>query len=112
MTDAAAGSGYTYTLTYSDAGGTYTTNLVGNNFAVKLTTPSTGTASFTVANFSGLVTLNGNGNPNATASVTLDANLTLNGNARYRLERRSGHPADIPSCNSTADPVANTFTIQ
>ncbi len=111
LTDAAAGSGYTYTLTYSDAGGTYTTNLVGNNFAVKLTTPSTGTASFTVANFSGLVTLNGNGNPNATASVTLDANLTLNGNVVTGSNGGVVTLQSIPSLQLYGGPSANTFTI-
>ncbi len=111
LTDAAAGSGYTYTLTYSDSGGSYTTNLVGTNFTVKLTTPSTGTASFTVANFSGLVTLNGNGNPNATASVTLDANLTLNGNVITGSNGGVVTLQSVPSLQLYGGASANTFTI-
>src|ERR1051326_1121011 len=41
LTDAPAGSGYNYQLTYSDGVGTYSDKLYGTNFNVTLTTAST-----------------------------------------------------------------------
>jgi hypothetical protein len=88
----------------------FTTSLAGT-FAITLTTASTGGAAFTVTNYSHTVTLDGNGNPNATASVTLDASLTLDGSVITESNGGVITLKNIPSLALYGGASANTFTI-
>jgi len=68
-------------LTYSNGGPNYS-DVINGPATITLSTPGSGTATFSVENFPGsqfVLTLNGNGNPSATASISNNGDLALNG---------------------------------
>ncbi|MDE3068412.1 MAG: hypothetical protein KGJ60_12810, partial [Verrucomicrobiota bacterium] len=70
-------------LSFWDTGGTHYSDTINGAATINLTTPSTGTAAFTVENFpvgDFSLTVNGNGNSGASIAVTNNGDLDLNGN--------------------------------
>ena len=121
-------------LSYSNGGQVYSDTINGPA-TIELTTPTSGTATFTVENYQGTtdaLTVNGNGNPNAILTVTNTGNISLvgsqvvlNGGAIV-LENvptvslvgsTSGdqltvtNSADIPTVNLAGDQGSDLFTI-
>jgi hypothetical protein len=88
----------------------FTTSLTGT-FLVTLTAASTGAASFAISNYSHTVTIDGNGNSSATASVTLDASLTLDGSVITESNGGIITLQNIPALQLYGGSSANTFTI-
>jgi hypothetical protein len=91
------GAGYTDTMS-----GTYT---------LKLIAASTGAVSFVVSNYSNTLSIDGNGNSSVSTSITLDGDLTVNGN---QIAESNGGLITLTSINTltlNGGASVNTFTV-
>jgi hypothetical protein len=102
------------TLTYGNGTTDYTDTLVGSFSSITLTAPSSGATTFQVSNYSGNVTLNGNGNSSVTTSIELDAgNMSLTGNTVTESNGASGIITlqGINTVSLLGGPGNNAFTV-